>query len=109
MVPSPPERSGTLSISIPYNTKLGEAIDVDAVTPALPDTFSIKIVVNGVSGPEKHYPEDNDSTVWEDGNKTIDWSQHPSDRSFIEFSPRAEFAITSFDCYIDGVKMSLIH
>lgn len=112
MVPLPPEpsieRSGSITSNpLPYTVNDSGPFEIYDINPALPKAFSIRIDVNGVRGSELHYPEDNGNTIWQNGGDVIELSINPSDLSFIGFSVLQTLTITSFDCYIDGVKMNL--
>lgn len=108
MVPSPPERSGSISSNVlPHVLGDGEFFTVENIDPLLTESFSIRVVVNGIEGKEAHFPEDNDKVIWEDAGIELTLSLHPTERNFFELYNNTPFTINEFECYIDGVKMNL--
>lgn len=112
MVPLPPERRASLQdnkgeiLTFPYVLN-NSAIDVNDIDPELPETFTIRCVINGVSGPEKRYPEDDNSVIWENEGNTLTWSKYPGGNYLIGFSTTGSITINSFELYIDGEKVVL--
>ena len=108
MVPLPPQRSGVFNInSFPYVQDEGWDLDINNITPLLPESFTIRLVVNGISGPEKRYPEEQSDVMWSNGGVdiTCEFSRSPVN-SFAMYNS-AKITYESVDCYIDGVKMNL--
>ena len=112
MVPSSPERSASLQdlsgekLTFPY-VLTNRSINVNDIDPELPETFTIRCVINGVSGPEKRNPEDVGSVIWEnEGNKLI-WGRYPGDNHLILFNTTGTITINSFELYIDGEEVAL--
>lgn len=108
MVPSPPERSGRLNVSAfplvqPSNTDL----DITNVTPLLPQSFTIRLVVNGISGPERRYPEQEYELLWSNGGVDISCEYYGSPVNSFGLYNSAQITYESLDCYLDGVKMNL--
>ena len=112
MVPSPPQRIASLKDNIgnpltyPYVLNNSE-IDVDDIDPELPETFTVRCVINGISGPEKRYPEDDNSVIWENEGNTLTWGKYPGGNYLIGFSTTGSITINSFELYIDGEKVLL--
>lgn len=112
MVPSPPERRGVLKdpsghpLTFPFELD-GSRISVDEINPELPETFKIRCVINGVSGPELRYPEDKASAIWENEGNTLKWGKYPYGGYQIGFTSEQTFTINSFKLYIDGIKVIL--
>ena len=112
MVPSPPERSGNLTdingnpLTFPYVLDASQ-INVDDIDPELPETFTIRCVINGVSGPEKRYPEDDGSVIWENEGNQLTWGKYPSGNYLIGFNTDQSVTINSFELYLDGEKVVL--
>ena len=112
MVPSSPERTASLQdisgeiLTFPY-VLTNHSINVNDIDPELPETFTIRCVINGVSGPEKRYPEDEDSVIWEnEGNKLIG-GRYPGNNHLIVLNTTGTITINSFELYIDGDKVAL--
>lgn len=108
MVPLPPERSGVLSINsfpVEYNPNID--LNIDYVTPSLPESFTIRLVVNGISGPEKRYPEEKNDVMWSNGGVDITCEFYGSPVNSFALYNKAKITYQSLDCYIDGVKMNL--
>lgn len=108
MVPSPPERSGTIQTpSFPLVQTANTDLNIINVTPLLPKSFTIRLVVNGISGPEKRYPEEKNDVMWSNGGVdiTCEFYENPF-KSFALYNS-AQITYESLDCYIDGVKMNL--
>ena len=112
MVPSSPERSASLQdvtgeiLTFPYvlnNSK----IDVNDIDPELPETFTIRCVINGISGPEKRYPEDDNSVIWENEGNTLTWGKYSGGNYLIGLNTEQSITINSFELYIDGEKVVL--
>ena len=112
MVPSPPERRASLQdnsgeiLTLPYVLNNSE-IDVNDIDPELPETFTIRCVINGVSGPEKRYPEDDNSVIWENEGNQLTWGKYPGGNYLIGFNTEQSITINSFELYIDGEKVVL--
>ena len=108
MVPSPPERSARVSgLKPPFLFTEGTLFEISDITPYLPDTFSVRCVINGVSGLEKRYPEDDNSVIWENEGNKLTWSKYPGGNYLIGFSTEQSITINSFELYIDGEKVVL--
>lgn len=80
---------------------------VEDIDPLLTESFSIRVVVNGIEGKEAHFPEDNEKVIWEDAGKNLTLGMHPTERNFFELYNNTPLTIIQFECYIDGVKMNL--
>lgn len=112
MVPSPPERRASLQdnageiLTLPYVLN-DSGIDVNDIDPELPETFTIRCVINGVSGPEKRYPEDDSSVIWENEGNTLTFGKYSGGNYLIGFSTTGSITINSFELYIDGEKVVL--
>lgn len=112
MVPSPPGRSASLQdnqgnpLTFPYVLNNSQ-VDVNDIEPELPETFTIRCVINGVSGPEKRYPEDDNSVIWENEGNQLTWSKYPRGNYLIGISTKQSVTINSFELYIDGDKVAL--
>ena len=108
MVPSPPERSGTIDIfSFPFEQNAGWDLNIKNVTPLLPESFTIRLVVNGISGPEKRYPEEKSDVMWSNGGVDITCEFYVDPFNAFALYNSALITYESLDCYIDGVKMNL--
>ena len=108
MVPSPPERSGTINInSFPFEQASDWDLNIVNVTPLLPKSFTIRLVVNGISGPEKRYPEEKSDVMWSNGGVDITCEFYNSPVDSFALYNSAQITYESLDCYIDGVKMKL--
>lgn len=112
MVPSPPQRSASIldengnPQTYPF-TLTNSQIDINDIDPELPETFTIRCVINGISGPEKRYPEDDNSVIWENEGNTLTWSKYPGGNYLIGLSTTGSITINSFELYIDGEKVLL--
>lgn len=112
MVPSSPQRIASLQdntgeiLTFPYVLN-NSVIDVNDIDPELPETFTIRCVINGISGPEKRYPEDDNSVIWENEGNTLTWGKYPGGNYLIEFVTEQSITINSFELYIDGEKVLL--
>ena len=108
MVPSPPERSGSIASNVlPYSLINDSFFVVEDIDPLLTDSFSIRVVVNGIEGKEAHFPEDNNTVIWEDAGKKLTLVVHTPQRDFFELHNKEPFTISEFECYIDDVKMNI--
>ena len=108
MVPSPPERSGVIGtpkFPVVYDPLVD--LNIEEVTPLLPESFTIRLVVNGISGPEKHFPEERNDVMWSNGGVDITCEFEGSPVSYFALLNSAKITYQSLDCYIDGVKMNL--
>lgn len=85
----------------------GSFFVVEDIDPLLTDSFSIRVVVNGIEGKEAHFPEDNNTVIWEDAGKKLTLEVHTPQRYYFELHNNTPFTISEFECYIDGVKMNL--
>ena len=108
MVPSPPERSGKYSSSLPYIVRVSENYSITSINPSLPETFSCQFVVNGVPGPIVNYSNSKfDKTkIWESGAVYISAQKYPGFDD-IDYGVYGEITINTLDVYIDGVKMNI--
>ena len=108
MVPSPPERSGRLNVnSFPIVQEPDTDLDIVNVTPLLPNSFTIRLVVNGISGPEIRYPEQEGELLWSNGGVDIRCEYYGSPVDSFGLYNSAQITYESLDCYLDGVKMNL--
>ena len=112
MVPLQPSRRGSLNDNIGYPLTLpyvltNSQIEVNDIDPELPETFTVRCVINGISGPEKRYPEDDDSVIWENEGNTLTWVKYPGGNYLITLSTTGSITINSFELYIDGDKVNL--
>ena len=108
MVPSPPQRSGIIDIlSFPLVQTKDTDLNIIKVTPLLPESFTIRLVVNGISGPEKRYPEEEHDVMWSNGGVDITCEFYVSPFNSFALYNSAQITYESLDCYIDGVKMNL--
>lgn len=108
MVPLPPERSGTIQEhSFPLAQSVNTDLNIKNVTPLLPESFTIRLVVNGISGPEKRYPEEKSDVMWSNGGVDITCEFYNSPVDSFALYNSAQITYESLDCYIDGVKMNL--
>lgn len=112
MVPSSPQRSASLlgsdgyPLTFPYVLNKSQ-IEVNDIDPELPETFTIRCVINGISGPEKRYPEDDNSVIWENEGKQLMWGKYSAGNHLIGISTEQSVTINSFELYIDGEKVVL--
>lgn len=112
MVPSSPERRARLEdingeiLTFPYVLNNSQ-INVNDIDPELPETFTIRCVINGVSGPEKRYPEDDNSVIWENEGNTLTWDKYAGGNYLIGFDTKQSITINSFELYINGEKVVL--
>lgn len=95
-----------MPLTFPYVLNNSQ-VDVNDIDPELPETFTIRCVINGVSGPEKRYPEDDNSVIWENEGNQLTWSKHPVGNYLIGISTTQSVTINSFELYIDGDKVVL--
>lgn len=108
MAPSPPERSGIIGVnSFPAECDPDYDLNINDVTPLLPESFTIRLVVNGISGPEKRYPEEQNDVMWSNGGVDITCEFYGIPVNSFALYNRAQITYQSLDCYIDGVKMNL--
>lgn len=108
VVPSSPERSGTIDIfSFPLEQMTETALNIIKITPLLPESFTIRLVVNGISGPEKRYPEEINDVLWSNGGVNISIELQEGIFSAFSLYNSAQITYESLVCYIDGVKMNL--
>lgn len=109
MVPSSPERSGSIETNkLPFSIINGGAFDVHEINPPLPETFEIRLVVNGINGKVAHFPDDNEKAIWENGGRELKLTYNVSYPDSLELISNSAFTINTLDVYIDGVKMTLI-
>lgn len=112
MVPLPPERSASLQdnqgnpLTFPYALNNSQ-VDVNDIDPELPETFTIRCVINGISGPEKRYPEDDNSVIWENEGNQLTWGKYTGGNYLIGFYTTGSITLNSFELYIDGDKVVL--
>ena len=112
MVPLPPERSAILqsdngeSVIFPYVLTDAE-IHINDIYPELPETFTVRCVINGISSSVLRYPEDNESVIWENEGNTLTWQKYPGGNNLIVFYTAGSITINSFELYIDGQKVLL--
>ena len=99
MVPLPPERSGSISSNVlPHALGDSEFFRVDHIDPLLTESFSIRVVVNGIEVKEAHFPEDSDAVIWEDAGINLIFGMHPTERNFFELYNNKPFTISEFEC-----------
>lgn len=109
MVPSSPERSGSIETNrLPYSIINGGAFDVHEINPQLPENFEIRVVVNGINGKLAHFPYDNEKAIWENGGRELKLSCDVSYLDSFSLISNSAFTINTLDVYIDEVKMTLI-
>lgn len=109
MVPSPPERSGSIETNkLPYSVINGGAFDVHEINPPLPENCEIRVVVNGINGKVAFLPIDNEKAIWENGGRELKLTYDASYPDSFSLISNSAFTINTLDVYIDGVKMTLI-
>ena len=109
MVPSPPERSGSIETNkLPYSIINGGAFDVHEINPTLPETFEMRVVVNGINGKVASFPYDNEKAIWENGGRELKLIYDVSYPDSFELISNSDFTINTLDVYIDEEKMTLI-
>lgn len=94
-------------ISFPIEYSPNTDITITDVTPLLPESFTIRLVVNGISGPEKRYPEEKDDVMWSNGGVDITCEFYDGRFDMFALYNSAQITYESLDCYIDGIKMNL--
>ena len=108
VVPLPPQRSGVIDInSFPYEIEANWDLNIKNVTPLLPESFTMRLVVNGISGPEKRYPEEKSDVMWSNGGVDITCEFYESPFNSFALYNSAQITYASLDCYIDGVNINL--
>lgn len=108
MVPLPPERSARVSgLKPPFVFTEGTLFEISDNTPELSDTFTLRCVINGITGPVLSYPEDNGKNIWENGGDTITYAVPLSDTNMITLYTVNSISVNSFDLYIDDVKVDI--
>lgn len=108
MVPSPPERSARVSgLEPPFLFQEGTLFEISDITPVLPDTFTLRCVINGITGPVLRYPEDKGKNIWENGGNTVTFAVPPYDNGLITLLTENSISINTFELYVDDVKMNI--
>ena len=108
MVPSPPERSGSIvGNELPYSITNGGAFDVYDINPPLPEIFSIRVVVNGINGKYALFPDDNQKAIWENEGTELKLTYDVSSPDIFSLISNSAFTINTLDVYIDEEKMNL--
>lgn len=112
MAPLPPVRIASLQdnqgnpLTFPYVLNNSQ-VDVNDIEPELPETFTVRCVVNGISSSEARYPEDDGSVIWENEGKTLTFGKYPGGNYLMSFTATGSITINSFELYIDGEKVVL--
>lgn len=107
MVPLPPERSAVVAGGpLPLAATSQTILDVDYITPSLPESYDITISVNGESGNPLVYPQNQGDVIWSNGSTDINFNQNPSDK-VIEFLFSGDLQVNTFGLFINGEEYQL--
>lgn len=77
------------------------------IDPELPETFTVRCVINGIPSSVARYPEDNNGVIWENEGNNLTWQKYPGGNNLIVFYTPGSITINSFELYIDGDKVVL--
>lgn len=94
---------------MPYHGYTDDSFDLQDVSPALPETFSIRVVANGFEGPVKRYPDDKGTIIWQYGDEVLNFDTSTEYPNRITFTLKSDFTLSSFDCYINEEKVNIIY
>ena len=84
-----------------------QGFSIELNDPLIPSTFKIRTVINGITGPELTYPEQNNMVAWENDGKTLNFNRSSGTSYNINYTANEAITVNSLEVYIDGVKMKI--